>query len=124
MSKVTIIKRSCITGNAVWVYRGKSEESARKTYYRACKDEVERMRHWPEKASRRMANIERLLSDCLSDLPVNAELTTIQREAVRQLQVIGKKGMRCASEFYEHIQELRTRRNQSADIRRKARERE
>lgn len=121
---VTIIRRSCLTDNAVWIYRGPTHNAARKAYWIACKAEVERVEHWREHVALRTANISRLLSECLAEIPINAELTPEQKKAVRQLQSLMKKGIACHMEFYEHIMEQRRRREEDREIRRQMRERE
>ena len=121
---ITIIRKSCLTGNAVWVYRGPSERSARLAYWRACRNEVERMKRFGTAASRRCANIARLVSDCMEYIPINVELTERQRDAARQLQSIQKKDVACHREFYEHIMAERLRRKNDREIRRRMRERE
>jgi len=100
---VTIIRRSCLTGDAVWIYRGPSQEAARMAYFRACRKEMERMKHWAKAAARRCANAARMLTDCTSSLPRTAGMTAEQKEAARQLQAIVKREHPRRSEFYEHI---------------------
>ena len=119
---VTIILKSCLTGKPVWIYRGPSRDSARIAYWRACRSEVERVRHWPEYAARRASNIARLLSDCMADMPIDASLTPSQEEAARQLRSIGKKDFACHRDFYEHVMEERGRRKSDREIRRRMRE--
>lgn len=104
---VAVIKRSCRTGDAVWTYRGPSERAAREAYASACKKEIARISHWEEIAARRQSNIARLLADCLAVIPINAVLTEQQQGAVKTLQAIGRKGLACSREFYEHIMEER-----------------
>ena len=123
-ASTTVIRKSCLTGKAVWIYRGPSERSAGLAYWRACRQEMERMRRFSAVAARRFGNIARILSDCMAGLPVNAELTAWQKEAVRQLQAIQKKGIACHRDFYEHIMEERSRRAADREIRRRMRERE
>lgn len=119
----TDIRRSCITGNAVWIYQGSSKSSAQTAYWKACRAEIERVRNWASTAARRMANIERLLNDCLAEIPINAELTQRQQDAVRRLQAIERKNFACNRDFYEHILEERHRRKQNKKLRIKMRER-
>lgn len=121
---ITIMRKSCLTGNVVWIYRGPSENAARQEYSRACKSEFERMRHFSTFAARRCANIARILSDCMAEIPINAELTPPQREAARQLQAIQKKAVMYNREFYEHIMEERQRRKADREIRQRMRNRD
>ena len=122
--KVTVIIRSCLTGRAVWIYRGPSREAMQKAYQRACKKEIERMRNWSERMAQRTARITRFLTDLLADKPIDAELTPEQQEAAKELQAISKKQLEDRSEFYDHIMEERRRREEDREIRRKMRERE
>lgn len=108
---VTVIKRSCLTGKAVWFYRGPSMESMRKAYFRACKREIERVHNWSHRMENCNASIRKLLNQCLDGLPINAELSPEQKEASSQLQGIIKRGTPCYREFYDHILEEARRKN-------------
>lgn len=130
---VTVIRRSCITNKLVWVYRGVSREAGRQAYYRACKKELEKARHWME----RMADRKRRLTMILG-IPENSgppgtghsgnifggELTDEQRRAARELVKLSKQEQPPHSEFYNHIIEERRRHSVDRDIRRKMRERD
>lgn len=120
--KVTYILKSCITGRAVWIYQGQG--AVYMAYWRASKKEIERIRNWPAIAARRKESIERLISVCMKDFPITAELTPEQINAVKKLKRIKDKGMECDRGFYDHIMETRERRRQDAEIRRQMRERE
>lgn len=106
---VTVIRRSCLTGKAVWIYRGPSTVAANRSYQRACKREVERVRRWSSISAIRRQNITRLLNDCIDKLPFTAELTSQQKESAKTLQKLSKQPS-CSREFYEHIMEERRRR--------------
>lgn len=121
---ILIIRKSCLTGKAVWIYRGPSKQASWKAYWRACCREEERVRNWPQTAARRKENILRLLSDCMSGLPLTGELPPEKEAAARQLLAISKKGIPCRSEFYEHFMEERRRRAEDLEIHRQMRERE
>ena len=121
---VTVILRSCLNGNAIWIYRGPSKESARIAYWRACRKELERKKNWAERAARRRANIARMLSECTAELALDANLTPEQAAAAKQLQSIAGKGADFQSDFYDHFMEERRRREEDREIRRKMRERE
>ena len=111
---ITVIRRSCLTGKVVWIYRGQSEHAAVEAYRRACQREVERFRNWSEKAADRMQNITRLLNDCLQNIPFTAELTPRQRESAQLLRDIGSSQLGYQADFYEHIMEERRRRLKNA----------
>lgn len=118
------IRRSCLTGNAVWARRCRTKKEESQRYWRACRAEIERVRRWPETAARRKAAILDLLSRCTARLSAVAEMTPDMREAARQLVSIAEKGMPCHMEFYEHIMEERRRRKEDREIRRRMRERD
>lgn len=120
--RYTKIVRSCLTGNVVWVYRGLSENASRTAYWRACQKEIERVRNWAERVARRKDSVEAVLSSCSAGMPIDAVLTVEQREAARELQAVIRKGCDCHSEFYDHIMELRRRRQEDREIRRRMRE--
>ena len=121
---VTVILRSCLNGNAIWLYRGPSKESARIAYWRACRRELERKRNWNETDARRRSNIARMLSECTSDLAIDAKLTQEQADAARLLKTLSGKRNDYQSDFYDHFMEERRRREEDREIRRKMRERE
>ena len=121
--KVIVIKRSCLTGEAVWVYRGPSREAARRAYWRACKREIQRVKDWGRTAAERVAAIRKLATDCTSRL-AGKVLTPAQEEAIRQLKTIEKKLPEYHCAFYDHIMEERRRRKADSKIRQKMRERE
>ena len=123
---VTIILKSCLTGQVVWIYQGPTKGAARLAYWHACRREMERVKHWNETLAQRRRNIQRLLScDSSSSTVLDTGLTDEQREAARQLLAIGKiQETDGRSEFYNHIIEARRRRNEDREIRRKMRERD
>ena len=106
---ITIIRKSCLTGRAVWIYQGFSCGAARKAYHRACKKELERVRHWQEIIARRKENITRLLADLMANILPTTALTCEQQTAARQLREISE-GQPVQHEFYEHIKAERRRR--------------
>ena len=71
-----------------------------------------------------MSNITRLLSECMRDIPIDAELTPRQKDAARMLKNIVKKGFACHREFYEHVIEERRRRQEDKEIHMRMRGRE
>ena len=122
--KVTIIRRSCLTGIPVWVYRGPSENAARQKYWRACKKEIERFRNWPELMRQRRAAIQRYLDTLLASIPITQQLTPEQKAAVRQIQAYAKDEPPRETEFYKHIMEERRRREEDHQIRIRMRQRD
>lgn len=112
---VTVIRKSCITGKAVWIYQGPSSKAASLAYWRACKKEIHRVRHlWGLMVSRRGRNIARLLAECTERIPLTAEMTPEQREAARELQQMEKRETTCYRDFYNHIVEESKRKNEAS----------
>jgi len=120
---VTVIRRSCITGKIIWVYRGMSKNAANVAYHRAWKHELERIKHWPEYVAERKANILKLLNDCLANLPITAELTPKQKAAARRLRKMAETEPECDLDFYNHIIEEQRRRAEDQRIRQQMRQR-
>ena len=139
---VTIIKRSCLTGKVVWIYRGASREAGRHAYWKACKKELEKVKLWAERMAERKRRLTLMLgSSDSSGSSANGtsgkasgkgssgnmfggELTDEQRRAARELVRMSKQEPPPDMEFYNHIVEERRRRQHDKDIRRKMRERE
>jgi hypothetical protein len=121
---VTMIRRSCITGKIVWVYRGMSKNAGWVAYHRVCKKELERVKHLPEMEAEYKAQILKLLNDCMANLPINAELTPDQKAAAKKLLKMADEMPPYDMEFYNHIVEERRRREEDKRIRQKMRERE
>lgn len=115
---ITVIRRSCLTGNAVWVYRGPSANAARMKYWRAANKEVERVRNWSSHVSVRTANIIRLQTECMNQLPINAEIPPSKSAAAKRLQAMAKLKESCYLEFFNHIMEERRRKKKDREIRR------
>lgn len=121
---VTVIRKSCLTGKAVWIYRGPSHNAARIAYWRACKKEVERVRNWPETMARRKANILAFLSELTANLPPLAEMPPEKRAAARKMLALAEEQPDPGLAFYEHIMEERRRKEEDRRIRQAMRERE
>lgn len=108
---VTIIRKSLLTGKAVWLYRGSGTKTAVwNAYDRARRRELERARNWGERMSRRKANILRMLNDCMSGVPINEKLTPEMEDAARRLASLAEKGTSDNQDFFNHITEERRRR--------------
>lgn len=116
--KVVVFRKSCLTGQAVWLCQGwKSLKAEREAYYRACQREVKRVRRWGVTVKRRMANIRRLLCDCTAGIPLTAKLTAEQRTAARELEMQSRTSVACYRGFYDHILEERRRRGEDKRLR-------
>jgi len=122
--KVTIIRYSCLTGKALWVYRGPSKRAAAAAYCRACQKEVERVNRWSDTMQRRKSNIMRMLNNLTASVPIDGELSPEREAAARQLLSMAQAKVTCYMEFYEHIMEERRRRAETREIHRQMRDRE
>ena len=122
--KVIVIRYSCTTGKAVWLYRGQSDLGMRLAYWTARRKEIALERRWPLMMKRRRERILRLLDECTAALPILGELTKEQRQAIRTLRQIADNAPKYDSSFYNHVRTERRRRKRDQEIRRKMRERE
>lgn len=117
--KVVVVRRSCLTGKVVWIYRGPSRHAARSAYWRACQEEIRRVRSMPEAQARRRSNIMGLLDDCLSSVPFTESPDEGQESAARRLKEISMEDNDTDMEFYRHILEERRRRAELRAFRKK-----
>lgn len=108
--QVIVIRKSCITGRAVWIYRGPSRNAAYVAYSRACRKEVQRVRNWSVRVAERRAFILGLLNEWLADIPITQPLTPQQEAAAKEIRALAIRGVDCELEFYNHIMEERRRR--------------
>lgn len=114
MKPVVIIRYSCLTGKAVWIYQGASHKAAKWAYWMACKKEVQRYRYWAQLVELRKQNIARFLAACTERLPLTQDMTPEQKSAARQLLKIKKRNEVCDHEFYDHIVEEAKRRSEAS----------
>lgn len=121
---VTIIRYSCLTGKAVWIYQGLSRHGGRQAYLMAWKKELERVKNWREHVMKRKATIMKILNDCMANQPITGELSPEKQAAARTLLKLAETEPECYRGFYDHIIEERRRRAEDAEIRRQMRERE
>jgi hypothetical protein len=124
MHNVTVIRRSCITGKALWIYQGPSKNAAKVAYHRAVKKEIERVKNYKKELEARKAAVLRILNNCMAALPIGTELTPRQKAAAKTLLAISNEKVPCYMEFYDHIMESRRRREEDRRIRQQMRERE
>lgn len=121
---ITIIRRSCTTGQAVWIYQGPTHEAARQAYYRARRKEQTRVRWWAKRVAQRSANIKAFIDRLVASLPIVGNITPEQQQAIRTLQAILDEPSPCDTAFYNHCQQEIRRRKRDSEIRRRMRERE
>lgn len=116
--KVLVVKRSCLTGRIVWMYRGASEEAARKAYWRACKKEIRRVRDWAKKMSRRRRLLLSIVmhndNSSVSSSAFN-QMSCEKRKLARRVMQIAKDVPQPDREFYDHVIEEAKRRNWASD---------
>lgn len=112
--KVTVIRYSCVTGQAVWLYRGQSHGAMHKAYQRVRRREIALERRWPRMMERRRASILFLLNECLAAMPLLGKPTKEQREAAKTLQYLVDNPPKYYSGFYNHIRAERRRRDKKS----------
>ena len=100
-----ILRRSCITGNAVWIGPERSRSAEWEAYRKACNKEIERMRQWPQAMARRKKNIMQLINTLTAKLPKDGDISKEQRDALKVLTKMVEKEPSKQSDFYDHIQE-------------------
>jgi len=110
-----VIRYSCLTGKAVWIYRSPSDNAMRTAYWRARKKEEERIRNWSRTVATRRANILRLLSDCTSSLPITGDIPPEKRESSLRLRKMAEAPKPCHRDFYNHLIEERRRWSEHPD---------
>ncbi len=121
---ILAIRKSCITGNVVWVYNAPTYGAARVAYKRACDKELERVKHLPKVRAERKRNVMRIINECTADLSPLEPLSTEQQTALKELRRLAEEPIATDLEFYEHIVEERRRQAEDKRIRKEMRERE
>lgn len=105
--RIIVIRKSRLTGRAVWMYEGSTRRAAHWAYWYACRKEVQRVNTWCDRALRRKSNILRLLNKCLERIPLAAVLTPEQNAAARTLRKISKEAYLPDMEFYNYIKKVK-----------------
>lgn len=107
-----VLRRSLLTGNAVWIGHERSYKAEWEAYKTACLNEINRMRQWPSMMKRRKRNILRLISEVSAKLPILGEIPPEKREALKVLAQVAENEPPRQSDFYDHIkEEKRQKRN-------------
>ena len=112
--KYRYICYSCLTGQAVWLYQGQSQEGMRRAYIRVRRYEIALERRWQRMMNRRSANILHLLEECRAAIPICGNITREQREAIKTLQYLANNPPKYYTDFYNHIFAERRRRNKKS----------
>jgi hypothetical protein len=105
-----VIRKSLLTGKAIWVGVERTYNAEWKAYKRACQKESLRMNLWSRTMARRKKNILFLLNELTARLPILGDITKEQREAVKFLTQMAEKEPPKQSDFFDHIQEERRQR--------------
>lgn len=111
---VTIIKRSCITGKVVWIYRGVSHNAGRHAYWKACKAEIRRIRQWTTRMAARQRALMQVVGlgdSSSSSSGIYEGMTPEQQAAVKEISKMSRQPPPPDREFYNHIVEESRRRN-------------
>lgn len=116
--KKLFVKRSCLTGEIVWCKFCASEGAARIAYWRACKNEVRRVRHYAQRMKERRRKLLLVIgwsdSSSASSVGIREGMTPNQRKAVREIAKLDKDRPPQSGDFYEHIKEEARRRDMSS----------
>lgn len=118
--KNTYVKRSCIDGKIVWLYRGASSNGMNLAYWRTMREEVKRVRLWGMRMAERRHILMSLIPGCGNTSSINVLLhnksfTKEQRLAIRAIDRLIRDVSPQGSEFYNHILEEARRRNSRPD---------
>ena len=105
--KYRYICYSCVTGAAVWCYQGQSRQGMKRKYYRTVASERKRRQQYGKLAKTRTANIKALADECQAALPVIAQLTKEQCEAIKLLRQMADNPPEFCSPFLDHDRERR-----------------
>ena len=105
-----VIRKSALTGKAVWVGHKRSYQTEWRAYKRACCKEVNRMRQWAHTVNRRRKNILRFLGKLTDSLPIPSDIPEEQRSAAKSITQIADADPAKQSDFYDHICEERRQR--------------
>lgn len=123
MGEILSIRRSCLTGNAVWINKAPSKQAVWRAYWRACKREVERVARWGETVERRKENLRHLIHELMASASSD-EPSPGREAAARRLNKLSEENVACHKGFYDHIVEERRRRKETLEIHRQMKERE
>lgn len=114
-----VIRKSVLTGKAVWAYHKLCSKPEYMAYRTACDKEINIMRQWGNIANRRRKNIMHMLHKLTANLPLLGDIGQEKREAAKMLMNMADKEPPKKSDFYDHIQEeKRQRRNAKKRLKR------
>ena len=118
--RAVAIRKSCLTGKAVWIHSGSpSKNSEWMAYDRAKRQEMKRVKQWSDMKARRKSNIMRIFNDCMENVSrIEGKLQT----AARKLLTLSEQTISCSRDFYNHLLEERKRRSADRKFKRKMKE--
>lgn len=100
-----VIRKSLLTGQAVWVSHKRTYIDEWKAYKLACNKEINRMCGWDYVMARRKKNILGLLNELTANMPILGDIKKEQREAAKTLTQMADNEPSKQSDFYDHIKE-------------------
>lgn len=98
-----IIRRSCLTGKAVWLSPERSYKVEWQAYKNACEREIRYVRQWKQTMAIRRQNILQMLDELMARMPILGELTPEQKAAIKQIRDIADNPPELYRDFYDHI---------------------
>ena len=112
---IKTIRKSALTGKAVWLSHERTYKTGWKAYRFACHKEAMRINHWACTVARRRKNITRLFAKLTESLPILGDIPREQREAAKAIMQMADNEPPKQSDFYDHIcEERRLRKNARA----------
>lgn len=112
-----VIKRSVLTGKAIWIGHRRTYHAEWIAYMRACEKEMRRMRQWTTTVRQRKENVMRLLGELTARLQNrrHGDMPQELREATRTLTRLSEETPPRQSDFYDHICEERRRKQSNSN---------
>lgn len=107
---IKTIRKSALTGKAVWLSHERTYKTGWKAYRFACRKEAMRISRWAYTVARRRKNITRLLAKLTESLPILGDIPREQRDAAKALMQMADNEPPKQSDFYDHICEERRQR--------------
>jgi len=97
------VKRSVLTGQPVFVVAGRCRHSAQTYYCKARRSEERKLKEM-ETAQRNACRdiIQKLLNDCVAELPLMTDMTPKQRAAAKNLHYLAKHPILPDRGFIDH----------------------
>lgn len=100
---IKIIRKSCLTGKAVWVSHERAYLAEWKAYKNACRQEINRVKSWSRTIGRRKSNILAMLNDLTANIPIVGNIPARKKDSARLLRLLAETQHECYKGFYHHI---------------------